>query len=162
MAAAGLSCRLMTMTTDEYPDRGYRDARVVEVPEASDGHRVPHRRLPPPRHARPAVAGGRVPGPLPRQGHQRRGGSLQRTLEGGTGMWRRAAVAVLAASVAKVAAIDVVLSVQMAALSLTSLCIMTVALLISEESLLSNLNVSSANVNRVRTVLQVLRREQSS
>ncbi|KAK3142069.1 hypothetical protein QOZ80_4BG0341790 [Eleusine coracana subsp. coracana] len=53
--------------------------------------------------------------------------------EGGA-EWRRAATGVLAASVVKVAAVGAVLGVQMAALSLVSLCGMSVFLVLSDDS----------------------------
>lgn len=66
---------------------------------------------------------------------------------GGAGKWRRGSVAVLAACVAKAAVAGAVVGVQMAALSLASLCVMTVVLLIREESLLSELDDSVGGVN---------------
>lgn len=59
---------------------------------------------------------------------------------------RRAATAVLAASVAKVAAVGVVLGVQLAAISLASLCVTTALLLVWEESLLADMDDASGGV----------------
>jgi hypothetical protein len=66
-------------------------------------------------------------------------------VNGGADRWRRTATALLAASVAKVAAIGVVLNVQLAALSLVALCITAVLLVMREENL-SDLDASGGDI----------------
>jgi membrane protein implicated in regulation of membrane protease activity len=63
----------------------------------------------------------------------------------GADRWRRTATALLAASVAKVAAIGVVLNVQLAALSLVALSI-TAVLLVMREEILSDLDASGGDI----------------